>query len=163
MNSLEVIKALDLVPLEPEGGYFRQIYKSSEIVLHSKTGKLRPAMTSIYYLLDQNTFSAFHRLPSDEIYHFYRGSAVDLFLLDEAGKLETIKLGSNIQNGEIQQFLVPGNVWQASALSEGGTYALLGTTMSPGYDEQDFNLANKTQLLDLAPKHSEIIERLCRK
>ena len=92
MNSRDIIKALDLVPLEPEGGYFRQIYKSEDIVLHSKTGKMRPAMTSIYYLLDQNTFSAFHRLPSDEVYHLFSGGTVDLFLINESGELKNIKL-----------------------------------------------------------------------
>ena len=160
MNSDELIKKLDLIPLLPEGGYFKQVYKSKN-TLNTPYG-VRSTLTSIYYLLDDKTYSCFHKLPSDEIYHFYNGDRVELYLLFEDGTSKKVILGEGTLNGESCQYLVPANTWQASKIIEGGKYALLGTTMSPGYEDADFILGTRQELINKYPKQVSWLEKLVR-
>nr|WP_321356608.1 cupin domain-containing protein [uncultured Draconibacterium sp.] len=132
----------------PEGGWFKEVYRSSEILeksaLPESFGSERNCSTSIYYLLEKNDFSAFHRIKSDEIWHFYTGtSAVEiLYLID--GHLKTQKVGNNLDNEELFQFTVPKNTWFAAQLTNKTGYALVGCTVSPGFHFEDFELADES-------------------
>jgi predicted cupin superfamily sugar epimerase len=164
LSAKQIIDLLQLAPLPGEGGFFRETYRSAE---HLPQGTLsaqycgttgRSAGTCIYYLLTPDTYSALHRLASDEVYHFYFGDAVELIMLDEKGRLQSRILGNAIDRGQHCQLIVPSNVWQGSRLIPGGSWALLGTTMSPGFDWADFELAN-SKLLEAFPSHRPSLER----
>lgn len=137
----EVIRRLGLAPLPGEGGFFRETYRSP--IRHNNP--LDPAdrslATAIYYLLTPESFSALHRLRSDEIYHFYSGHPVELVCISEEGNLQRTILGSCVEDGQMCQFLVPAGVWQGSRLLSGGRWALLGTTMAPGFEFTDREMA----------------------
>lgn len=143
----EVIRHLGLEPLPGEGGYFRENYRSSRTY---HTPVPRSAGTAIYYFLTPETFSALHRLRFDEVYHFYLGDPARLTIIDQQGAASDIILGPDIFAGQCVQALVPSRRWQGSRLEPGGRWALLGTTMAPGFDPQDFELAGGS-LLDELP------------
>jgi len=136
----QIIEILKLSPLPEEGGLFRQTYKSNIIIpkeyLPTKYNENRHIATHIFYLLtdEEDSFSALHRLKGDEIYHFYLGDPVEMLLLYPNGKSEVIFLGSDITNNEKIQKIVDHNVWQGSRVAKGGSYALMGTSMSPGFE-----------------------------
>ncbi len=158
-----LIKTLDLVPLEPEGGYFAQTYCHTTNV-PVKTGNIgvvetRPLATAIYYLITQTTFSAIHRVKHDEVFHFYVGAPVELFTISPLGATKTQILGSNILAGERPQIRVPGEFWQGLKLAGNGEFALLGTTMSPGFDMKDFELGKAEALFQTFPNHKEEIAK----
>ncbi len=160
----ELIRHLRLEPLPIEGGLFRQTWLSAESVSIARYGSPRPAGTAIYYLLtpDPDSFSAMHRLATDEVYHFYLGDPVEMLLLDERGEGQRIMLGPAILSGEHVQYVVPRSVWQGSRLVSGGRFALLGTTMAPGFDFQDFTLGRRDELLRRFPTHAALIGALTR-
>jgi predicted cupin superfamily sugar epimerase len=169
---MDVQKLIDLLGLEAlhgEGGLYRQSYRSADVLplgaLPDRYRSAKPAGTAIYYLLtgEPDSFSAFHRLPTDEVYHFYLGDPVRLTLLDPTGGLDVVTLGQDLFGGERVQYAVPAGVWQGLRLAPGGAYALMGTTMAPGYTDEDFDLANRKDLLTRFPQHGEIIEKLTRK
>lgn len=149
MTAEEVIRLLRLEPLEPEGGYFRQTFKSEEA-------------SAIYYLLTPETFSAFHRLQMNEVYHFYLGDPVDLIELRSGGPSERTRLGPEIGSGQVVQHVVSAGTWQASRLSKGGAWALLGTTCSPPFDEIGFELGVRARLLAEFPGDRDWIQQLTR-
>lgn len=154
LTASELIALLDLKPLPQEGGFYRETYRSTQRLA---TGKA--AGTAIYYLLTPDTFSALHRLPTDEVYHFYLGDPVELLLLDsDGGRL--ITLGSDLRTGQHPQFVVPAGCWQGSCLAEGGSVALLGTTMAPGFEFSDYEAAHREPLMQTYPEVSERIRRL---
>lgn len=150
-----LIAQLKLQPLVGEGGYFRRSYESTE-TLH--TGK--PLATAIYYLLTEETFSSLHKLPADETYHFYLGDSVELLLLSPDGESRLVTLGQNIPNGEAVQFTVPKGWYQGSMLKAGGQYALLGTTMSPGYTDEDYTAGDAADLKAKFPQWAARIDAL---
>jgi predicted cupin superfamily sugar epimerase len=154
LTAEQIIALLGLKPLPREGGYFRETYRSTESV-----GDLSLA-TAIYYLLTPDTFSALHRLPSDEIFHFYCGDCVSMLQLHPDGNGRIVKLGPDIGQNQLPQVLVPAGVWQGSRLVEGGRYALLGTTMSPGFDFADYEAADRAELVRRYPSFREMIEQL---
>jgi predicted cupin superfamily sugar epimerase len=160
----QLIRHLRLEPLPVEGGYFRQTWASDESVAITRYDSLRPAGTAIYYLLtsDPDSFSALHRLAGDEIYHFYLGDPVEMLLLAESAPAERIVLGPRIFDGEHVQYLAPKFVWQGSRLVSGGRFALLGTTMAPGYDARDFALARRDELVGQFPAQASLIRALTR-
>lgn len=171
MNELthqEIIRLLNLEPLVGEGGLFRQTYKSNVTIpksqLSSGYSADRAIATQIYYLLtdDANSFSALHRLLSDEVYHFYLGDPVEMLLLYENGITEVIQLGSDILRGQHVQFLVPGQVWQGAYLKPGGKFALLGTSVIPGFELEDFELGIREELIKEYEDQRIIIEKLTR-
>ena len=155
MTARELIDRLKLEPLVGEGGYFRRSYESTDQVCKGK-----PAATAIYYLLTDRDFSALHRLPADEVYHFYLGDPVELLLLCPDGESRLVTLGQDIADGMQVQFTVPKNCWQGSMLKKGGSFALLGTTMCPGYTDDDYTAADKDTLKRQFPQRSERIDAL---
>lgn len=148
----------------PEGGAFAEIYRSEESVspdaLPARFGGERAFSTSIYFLLNKNEISAFHRIKSDEIWHFYDGTAALIHIIDESGKLTTLHLGRGIELGESFQAVAPKNCWFAAEVFDKKSFALVGCTVSPGFDFNDFELADRDELSKAYPEHKELIERL---
>jgi predicted cupin superfamily sugar epimerase len=147
MTAEEVIAKLGLTPLPGEGGYYRETYRSAESISEGLSFRYganatRSTGTAIYYFLTPETFSALHRLKSDEVYHFYRGDPVQLTTIDSDGNVQQVLLGSRFEEGERCQFVVPAGVWQGSRLIAGGKWALLGTTVAPGFIFEDCELAS---------------------
>lgn len=164
LSAAAVIELLHLSPLPGEGGFFRETYRSTDLIPAATfagryQGEHKHASTCIFYLLTADSYSALHRLKTDEIYHFYRGDAVSLTLLDQGGKLQQVTLGSRFEEGQICQFMVPAGVWQGSRLTGGGQWALLGTTVAPAFDFADCTLAD-AQLLGEYPQHRSVLEPL---
>ncbi len=168
MTAEILIKALGLEVLPVEGGLFRQTYQADERVAVAVPGRdsprLKPRSSAILYLLsdDPDSFSALHSLPADEIYHFYLGDPLELLLLKPDGDSEIITLGQDILNGQHVQFAVPAGVWQGSRLVSGGSFALLGTTMAPGFVEEDYISGDRNSLLQQYPDRAELITLLTR-
>jgi predicted cupin superfamily sugar epimerase len=164
----KLIELLGLEPLPIEGGLYRQAYRSADLLpsssLPKRYGSDKPAGTAIYFFLsdDPDSFSAMHRLPTDEIYHFYLGDPVELLVLFPDGKTCKVILGQDVLNGQQVQYVVPRDTWQGSRLVPGGSYALLGTTMAPGYSDEDFELADRRYLLERYPEQAGLIECLTR-
>jgi len=165
MNASTIIKNLDLTA-HPEGGYYRETYRSSGIIpagaLHSFIGD-RYYSTAIYYFLERGDFSAFHRIRSDEGWHFYTGGSLLVHQISPEGQYLCTHLGSNLEAGEQFQHVVPAGHWFASEPSPRADYALVGCTVAPGFDFADFEMARKEDLQKLFPQHSAIISRLCRR
>lgn len=162
----EIIATLQLQP-HPEGGYFREIYRCSETIakdcLPSRYAGARSVSTSIYYMLTSETFSVMHRVASDEIYHFYSGSPLELLLLHPGGRSEVIMIGPDIRDGQHPQFVIPHGVWQGSRVYAGGSYCLIGATVAPGFDFADFEEGKRADLVNQFPAQSEMITALTRK
>jgi predicted cupin superfamily sugar epimerase len=165
MTPEELIRRLDLVP-HPEGGFFRETYRSPVEIpagsLPAGYDAARPAATAIYYLLVPGTFSALHRLRGEELFHFYLGDPVEMLQLGEAGAGERLVLGPDLSAGMVPQVRVPPGVWQGSRLRPGGRYALLGTTMSPGFEYADFEFGDRAALLRAYPGFQDEILSLTR-
>jgi predicted cupin superfamily sugar epimerase len=154
---------LDLSELLGEGGYYKETYRSDKtIILPCQTDGERSISTSIYYLLDGAQFSAFHRLKSDEIWHFYIGSSVTLYIINKMENLSEVKLGSNIEKGELFQIQVRAESWFAATVNDISSYALIGCTVSPGFDYLDFELGDRKKLIERYPQHRSIIEKFTR-
>jgi len=166
VNAQEIIEKLNLTPLPWEGGYYREVYRAAESVaasaLPGRYGGDRSFGTAIYYLLTPETISALHRVKSDEIFHFYLGDPVTMFLLSAEGEAKTVTLGSDIAAGQRVQFVVPKFTWQGAVLNDGGKFALMGTTVSPAFTFDDFELGRRAALLAEFPDHSEWITKLTR-
>lgn len=147
MDAKTVIKLLDLSPLPYEGGYFRRTFTSKHC---DSTGF--SSGTAIYYLITPESGSALHRLRrSDELFHYYSGDPVEMALYIEGADTITYPLlGNRLIIGETPQILVSAGVWQGMRLQTGGKWALLGTTVTPGYQDQDFELASP-KLLESLP------------
>ncbi|MCP9768860.1 cupin domain-containing protein [Lacihabitans sp. LS3-19] len=148
----------------PEGGYFKETYKCVEDIegnaLPARFEGNRSMSTAIYFLLRKEDFSAFHKIKSDEIWHFYEGQRLEIFYFDENGKFETILLGRNSEKGEVFQAVVPANCWFGSRVASGSDYALVGCTVAPGFDFQDFEMAERDKLIADYPQFGEIILQL---
>ncbi len=161
------IERLDLRP-HPEGGYYRETYRAHETVaapaLPERFAGARAFSTAVYFLLTSDAFSAFHRIRSDELWHFYAGAAVTLAILDAdgAGTLGTESLGRDPLRGESPQVVVPAGAWFAAEVAAGGGFALVGCTVAPGFDYADFELGDRADLLARYPQHRGAIERLTR-
>jgi hypothetical protein len=168
LTAERIIELLGLEPLLEEGGLFRQTYRSADEIqaaaLPPRYNASRSMATAIYYLLtdDPDSFSALHRLKTDEVYHFYLGDPVEMLLLHPEGAGERVVLGQNLAAGQRVQFMVPAGAWQGSRLVTGGSYALLGTTMAPGYEQDDFELGGREALLRDQPDQAELIRGLTR-
>lgn len=148
----------------PEGGYFSEVYRSEEIIsgdyLPARYGTSRSFSTSIYFMLEGNQVSTFHRLKSDELWHFYDGSALDIYIIDEPGSLNKIRLGNNISAGETFQTVVKKNTWFGAEIIDKSSFALIGCTVTPGFDFSDFELAKMNDLIKKYPEYEEIIINL---
>ena len=158
------IEHLNLEP-HPEGGFYRETYRASLTLPHSALPGYaggRAASTAIYFLLAGDQFSAFHRLRSDEVWHFYAGSTLIVHVIEPGGKYSELLLGSDATSGEEFQAVVPAGCWFGSSLRQPDTWALVGCTVAPGFDFADFEMAQRDDLTARYPQHRNIIERLTR-
>ncbi|MCE1200927.1 MAG: cupin domain-containing protein [Bacteroidia bacterium] len=159
-----IIEFLGLEPLTMEGGFYKETYRSDETIeaghLPTRFKSKRAFATAIYYLLTPDTFSALHQLPSDEIFHFYLGDPVEMLQLFEDGTGKIIQLGNDIEKGQIPQVVVPKYTWQGTRLVSGGQFALLGTTVAPGFEFEDFITPDKEALLKKYPHYATMIDHL---
>jgi len=164
ISSKEIIEKYEMSS-HPEGGYFLETYRSSgniekESLPQNISGGKRSYSTGILFLLPQGTKSNFHRIKSDEMWHFYLGGAMTVVEIhDDGSKKETV-LGQNILAGEKLQYVVPANCWFASFPNKESEYSFVGCTVSPGFDFADFELAKKQELGNLFPEHLDIIKKL---
>ncbi len=166
MNAEKLKSLLNLVPLTVEGGYFVETYRSAESIPHEclagRYNGARTFGTCIYFLLEPETFSEIHRLASDEIFHFYLGDPVEMLQLWPDGEAKRVLIGSDIESGMAPQLVVPRGVWQGTRLVQGGTFALLGCTVSPGFEYADYESGSRALLSERYPEYSELIHALTR-
>lgn len=168
MTAPELIERLGLVPLPGEGGHYRETWRAGEAVdadaLPPRFAGPRAFGTAILYLLsdEADSFSALHRLPTDEVYHFYLGDPVELLELGPAGGSRVVTLGSGLRDGHRVQHVVAADVWQGSRLAPGGRWALLGTTMAPGFELPDYAPGGRADLTRKWPEHTDRIRSLTR-
>lgn len=158
------IDRLHLQP-HPEGGYFRETYRAPLTLPHLALpdhGGDRAASTAIYFLLAGDQFSAFHRIRSDELWHFYAGSPLVVHVITPDGNYQQLLLGSNTAAGENFQAIVPAGCWFGSSLRHPDSFALVGCTVAPGFDFADFEMAKRDELIEQYPQHRAIIQRLTR-
>jgi predicted cupin superfamily sugar epimerase len=146
----------------PEGGYYKEVYRSGEIIsgehLPKRFKSSRNFSTSIYFLLEGKQFSAFHLLQSDELWHFYDGSDVIIYIVNEKGKLSKRKIGRG-DDCNFQVAIEKKN-WFAAELENKKSYSLVGCTVSPGFDFNDFVIGKQEELLNQFPNHRKLIEKL---
>lgn len=159
MTKTEWVNQLQLMP-HPEGGFYKETYRSKLKLKVEALGE-RNLSTGIYFLLEKENFSAFHRIKSDEMWHFYAGGALVLHMIDEEGNYAKQLIGANIQQGEKLQFVVPAGVWFATEVDEGVDFTLVGCTVAFGFDFEDFELADAS-FSKKFPLHKKIIQRLTR-
>ena len=161
----QLIQQYNLRP-HPEGGWYSQTYKSNEVIegdaLPGRFGGSRAFSTAIYYLLEQGNFSAFHRIKSDECWHFYSGDPLFVYIIEQNGELKVISLGNDFVKEQSFQYVVPANCWFAGRPAAGSEYCFVGCTVSPGFEYEDFDLANGDDLSNAYPQHKGIIKELCR-
>ena len=159
------IRRLRLEP-HPEGGYFRQTYRSALTItreaLPAGFGGARSASTAIYFVLEGKNFSAFHRLRSDEMWHFYIGAQVSVHVIEPSGRSSSILLGNDLEAGEVLQAVVPAGCWFASHMADWKSFAVVGCTVAPGFDFEDFEMGERAELVRLYPQHRELVQRLTR-
>ena len=157
------IKELGLQP-HPEGGYFRQTYRAETTIaraaLPAGFAGDRAASTAIYFLLEGQNFSGFHRLKSDEVWHFYAGSPLLVHVIDPAGSYSCVHLGPDPDSGQVFQAVVRAGCWFASHVEDWTSWALVGCTVAPGFDFEDFEMARRESLSREYPQHREIVQRL---
>jgi uncharacterized protein len=150
----------------PEGGYYCATCKSDLTIvrsaLPSKFHGDRSASTAIYFLLDGRDFSAFHRLASDEVWHFYAGSSLVVHVINPEGDYSELHLGNGSDEGEVFQAVVKAGCWFASRVKSAAGFALVGCTVAPGFDFADFELATRAELVAAHPQHRKLIEELTR-
>ncbi len=164
LTAQQIIERLGLVPLTIEGGYFRETYRAaitiSASALPDGYAADRNASTAIYYLLTPETYSAIHRVRSDEVFHFYAGDAVEMLQLSPDGTARVITIGNDFTAGHEPQVVVPAGVWQGCRLIPGGSWALMGCTVAPGFDYADFELGDHDELLAKYDEYSVLIDAL---
>ena len=162
----QIIDQLQLRPLPHEGGLFRETYRTPQSIPQNLLGGVysgdRSFSTAIYYLLTSDMFSAMHRVPGDEIFHFYTGDPVEMLHITPDGNSSVVTLGPDILSGMRPQIVVPGGVWQGCRVIPGGDFALLGTTMAPGFDFDDYTHADPDELIALCPSQEKLIRELTR-
>lgn len=164
MDIETLIEMLGLEPHPAEGGYFRETYRAAENIeaaaLPARYGGTRSHSTAIYYLLTPDTVSALHRLASDEVFHFYLGDPVEMLQLHPDGETSRHIIGQDVAGGMVPQLLVPRGVWQGSRLLPGGSFALMGATVAPGFDFDDYEHGVRAPLTAAYPAEAERIALL---
>jgi predicted cupin superfamily sugar epimerase len=163
LTAAYLIEKLDLNP-HPEGGYFTETYRSTEMLskehLPGRYAGARDFSTAIYFLLEGSQFSALHRIKSDELWHFYTGSRLIIYVIKPGGTLETINLGADLASGDTFQAVVKAGCWFGSKVEDVDSFALVGCTVAPGFDFADFEIAARTELIARYPQHKQTIEKL---
>jgi predicted cupin superfamily sugar epimerase len=161
MDVKALIEKLQLKP-HPEGGYYRETYRSGgKLSIPGYDGD-RNYSTAIYFLLTSEHFSAFHRIRQDEVWHFYSGTPLYVHVIDREGKYIRHTVGSGIDNNEEPQLVVKAGDWFGSSVADKNSWSLAGCTVAPGFDFRDFEMAEREKLLQLFPEHHEIISQLTR-
>ena len=155
MSNNALINVLHLIP-HPEGGYYKETYRASESLIN-KGGNKRNFSTAIYFMLENTDKSRFHRIQTDELWFFHQGEILEIIYIIE-GQLHTILLGNNIENGILPQAIIPANTWFASSIKNKKGYSLVSCTVAPGFDFNDFELANREELVAEHPDLKNIIE-----
>ena len=166
MTAADLVKKYEMLP-HPEGGWYKETYRSNEQIngntLPERFSESRSFSTAIYFLMESGNFSGFHRIKSDECWHFYAGQTLLVYVINNAGNLDIIKLGNKIELGECFQYVVPANCWFASRPANESEFSFVGCTVAPGFDFADFELAVADNLSLQFPQHKSIIDSLCRK
>ncbi|HSP06541.1 MAG TPA: cupin domain-containing protein [Acidobacteriota bacterium] len=164
MNADEVIRRLNLQPHPREAGFFAETHRSGDRVaweaLPATYDGTRCFSTAIYFLLKADGFSEMHRLRSDEIYHFYKGAPAEMLLLFPDGSGKILRLGNDLDAGEVPQIVVPRNVWQG--MIPLGDYTLSGCTVSPGFEYSDYQAGQREDLIRKYPQWTAAIARRTR-
>jgi predicted cupin superfamily sugar epimerase len=165
MTAQALVNKFEMLP-HPEGGWYKETYRSEEQIngnaLPERFSEKRSFSTAIYFLMEKGNFSGFHRIKSDECWHFYSGKRLIIYIIHLNGELETVFLGQNYEDGERFQFVVPANCWFASIPAPDTEFSFVGCTVSTGFDFNDFELANTSDLANSFPQHSELIRSLSR-
>lgn len=165
LTATQLVAQLQLLP-HPEGGFYKEQYRSVESIpasaLPDRFSGSRPFGTAIYFLLEQGNFSAFHRIQSDECWHFYAGDPLEVLEITPEGELKSTLLGNDLGAGQVFQYIVPAGCWFGSRTVAGGVFSLVGCTVAPGFDFNDFELADKAALTADYPHLQSIIEVMCR-
>ncbi len=159
----KIIQKLELQP-HPEGGFFRETYRSEGVIKPDTSGfnGERNFSTCIYFLLTSESFSALHRIPQDEIWHFYDGSPLLLHIITTCGEYTKTTIGRNLEQGEIPQFVVRGGSWFGATVVKKDDFSLVGCTVAPGFDFHDFEMGQRNNLIGRFPDYQEIINNLTR-
>ena len=161
----ELIEKLQLEK-HPEGGYFKETYRSEILlpksVLPSEFTSSRNASTCIYFMLTSDEFSAFHKVNQDEAWHFYLGETITLHMISPEGEYSQVSIGNDFGQNETPQFVVTAQHWFAAEIKTEDSFALVGCTVAPGFDFDDFELAEQQELQQIFLQHKEIIQRLTR-
>ncbi len=157
LSAADIIRHFDLKPLPVEGGYYRVTYTGDlrlpASVLPPYIGSERPAKSVIYYLLTADTISRLHRLEIDEMWHFYLGDGVDLFLFGTEDDYTKIELGHALLDGQTVQAVVPAHSWFGARLQTGGSWALMACTLAPAYSDEDFSLPDDAEFASLLARY----------
>ncbi|HBA84801.1 MAG TPA: hypothetical protein DCZ95_11970 [Verrucomicrobia bacterium] len=153
------ISRLQLLP-HPEGGFYRETYRSETLIRPPGFSGLRACSTGIFFLLRSGEGSHFHRFKSDEMWHFHEGAPLAIHVLHPHGEYRRILLGRDPEQGETFQAVIPANAWFGAQVEQPDSYTLIGCTVAPGFDFADFELARRDDLLRLYPNHKDLIEPL---
>ena len=156
MNGKEIVQKLGLLE-HPEGGFYKETYRSTCSIETDKNTN-RNISTAIYFLLENDNISLFHRIQSDELWFFHQGEPLEIVFIKD-GNLNTIILGNSFENGEVPQATIPANTWFASSVMKQKGYSLVSCTVAPGFDFEDFELASRENLLQEFPNLKEIIQK----
>ncbi len=165
LTAEQIRELLNMRPHPIEGGYFSETYRGAPVIPQSLLPGYpadRAISTAIYYMLTPDTFSAMHRVRGDELFHFYLGDPVEMLQLKPDGTGEVFLLGQDIAAGMHLQHSVPGGVWQGSRLRHGGKYALMGTTMAPGFEYEDYETGKRQELIARYSGYPDLITSLTR-
>lgn len=161
----ELVDAIHLLP-HPEGGFYKEVYRSkntiSKLALEDRFSGDRSYCTSIYFLLTSENFSGFHRIKQDEIWNFYEGSPLLVHVINKEGVYTCHEIGMDASKGLFPQLVVPAGAWFASSVKNKEDYSFVGCTVAPGFDFEDFELADRKKLISLYPEHKEVITKLTR-
>lgn len=160
----EIVASLEMQS-HPEGGFYKETYRSSGVIPKEVLGDNfsgdRNYATAIYFLITANNFSAFHRIQQDEIWHFYEGDPLSVHIIID-GKYKKFDVGVDFGKGQLPQLVVPAGCWFASSVQQGGDYSLVGCTVAPGFDFEDFELGGKESLSRMFPDCQSVINKYTR-
>jgi len=161
----KIVEELKLLP-HPEGGFYKETYRSEGVISENELSGYfsgpRNFCTSIYFLLTAENFSAFHRIKQDEVWHFYHGTPLTVHVIDKEGNYTAHEVGFDLDRKLEPQLTVPAGCWFASSVEVENGYALVGCTVAPGFDFNDFELAKAADLINEYPQHKQIIDKLTR-
>lgn len=161
MQATDYITALEMLP-HPEGGFYRENYRSEIRVQFPGFEDSRNVATSIFFLLEKGNFSAMHRIKSDEIWHFYDGDPLEIIEISPEGTLNSTYLGRNVTKGEKLVYCVKSGNWFGSRPAKGSQYSLVGCTVAPGFDFIDFEMPTRDFFITQFPLHKEVLTEMTR-